>query len=46
LRIETDYESEAEHKFEIEELAMIKKTSKEVWVKVNCDVGDYVAYVE
>ena len=32
-------------KFEFEELGMVKRTHKEVWLKIDCEPGDYVAYV-
>lgn len=33
-------------KFEFEELGMVKRTQKEVWLKIECEPGDYVAYVK
>lgn len=29
-----------------EELGMVKRSHKEVWLKIECEPGDYVAYVD
>lgn len=32
-------------KFEIEEVGMVKRTHKQIWLKAYCEPGEYVAYV-
>jgi hypothetical protein len=32
-------------KFEIEEVGMVKRTHKDIWLKAYCEPGEYIAYV-